>query len=97
VDGLELNDTAEREGVPYGSADLKRLQCLDYIMMLRAEIEGLLETPWSWETDNRIREVRTEMYKLMRGTKVKFEELKDGSIMVQSSASGADDVEPGRR
>jgi hypothetical protein len=81
VEGLEVNNS-EREPVPYGSADLKWLQRFDYIDMLRAEIAELLEAPWSRDTNNRIREVRAEAYKLMKGSKFKFKELEDGSIVV---------------
>jgi hypothetical protein len=85
------------ELLPYGSADLKRLQRLDYIAMLGAELDRILGSPWSWETDDRIREVRMEMYKVMGGPKFKFKEHQDGTIVVESKAPGGDDVEPGRR
>jgi hypothetical protein len=82
VESLEVNPVGEREAVPYGPADLKWLQRFDYIAMLRAEIDHMLEEPWSWETDHRIREVRAEMYKLMKVSKFKFRELEDGRIVI---------------
>jgi hypothetical protein len=82
VDGLELNHAAEREGVPYGSAELQRLQRLDYIAMLRGELEDLFDDRWNSERDKRIREVRTELYKVIGGPKFKFKELGDGSIVI---------------
>jgi hypothetical protein len=92
VDGLELNHTAERDGLPYGSADLKRLQRLDYIAMLRGELDNLLDDKWSWDRDKRIRELRTELYKVMGVPKFKFKEFEDGSIAVGESNSPAGDV-----
>jgi hypothetical protein len=61
VENIEPDDAAEREMVPYGSADLKRLQRIDYFWMLRAEFERLLEEPWSWEREKRLEELRMEM------------------------------------
>jgi hypothetical protein len=78
--------------LPYGSADLKSLQRIDYVAMLRAEIEQLLEAPWSLEIDNRIREVRAEMYKIMKVFK-----FWDGSIVAgDAMCPGSGKVEPGR-
>jgi hypothetical protein len=76
VEGLELNYTAQREGVPYGTADLKRLQRLDYLAMLRGELDDLLDDQGSWERDRRIREVRTELYKVIGVPKFKFKETR---------------------
>jgi hypothetical protein len=92
VSGLEVNYTAERDGVSYGSADLKRLQRLDYIAMLRAELDILLDDKWSWERDRRICEVRTEMYKVMGAPKCIVRELEDGSFVVGEPNSPAGDV-----
>jgi hypothetical protein len=82
MENLELHHMDGREPVPYGSTDLKWLQRFDYIAMLRKEIDQLLGEPWSCETDNRIRDVRAEMYKVIGGSMFKFKELEDGRIVV---------------
>jgi hypothetical protein len=66
--------------------------------MLRAELDQLLDEPWSWEGDDRIREVRREMYKVIGAPKFKFRELEDGTIVVgDPRAPGDGKVEPGSR
>jgi hypothetical protein len=84
--------------VPYGSEDVKWLQRFDYLAMLRADIDQLLGEPWSWQADNRIREVRKEMYKVIGVPKFKFNELEDGTIVVGDPKDQGDGkVEPGSR
>jgi hypothetical protein len=68
---------------------------MGYLRSMRAETAGRL----GYDVDSR-RLLTLENFAplpVILGVEVKFEELKDGSIMVQSSPSGGEDVEPGRR
>jgi hypothetical protein len=84
--------------VPYGSDDVKWLQRFDYLAMLRADLDRLLDEPWSWELDDRIREVRKEIYRVIGVPKFKFKELEDGTIVVADPKYPGDGKsEPGSR
>jgi hypothetical protein len=78
------------ELVPYGSAELKRLQRFDYIAMLRTEIARLLVSPSSMENDNRIREVRAEMCKVIGIVKYNVTQLEDGSLEYEPEHPGGE-------
>jgi hypothetical protein len=82
VEWLEEGRQDPLSAVPYGSDDLKWLQRFDYLGMLRADLDQLLDEPWSWEGDERIRELRKEMYKVIGASKFQFRELADGTIVV---------------
>jgi hypothetical protein len=82
MEKLGLGPTDQLAAVPYGFADVKWLQRLDYLAMLRADLDRLLDEPWSWARDDRIREVRREMYKVIGVPKFKYRELDDGTIVI---------------
>jgi hypothetical protein len=87
VEWLEDGRQDPLTAVPYGTEDLKWLQRFDYLAMLRAELDQLLDEPWSWEGDDRIRELRKEIYKVIGVPKLKFKKLEDETV----SAFNGDD------